>query len=88
MKDDAVLRRAPVGLFFAAGICHSSGGAKLPARSATVWEFTSLPQRAALTRPVIDQTGTSGRYDFDLEFLPDEGQFGRADWKSDAKRGR
>jgi len=26
---------------------------------------------------VIDQTGVTGRHDFDLEFLPDEGQFGR-----------
>jgi uncharacterized protein (TIGR03435 family) len=33
-------------------------------------------QRAALDRPVIDQTGISGRYDFDLEWLPDETQFG------------
>jgi len=50
--------------------------ARLPARSATVGEFASVLQRAALTRPVIDQTRIDGRYDFDLEFLPEEGQFG------------
>ena len=49
---------------------------KLPAKSATVGEFASVLQRAAMDRPVIDQTGISGRYDFDLEWLPDETQFG------------
>jgi uncharacterized protein (TIGR03435 family) len=62
----------------------SSGEAGLPARNATVGEFASVLQRAVLTRPVIDQTGITGRYDFDLEFLPDEGQFGRAEWKGEA----
>jgi uncharacterized protein (TIGR03435 family) len=54
----------------------SPQGVTLPARSATVGEFASVLQRAALSRPVIDQTGISGRYDFDLDFLPDETQFG------------
>ncbi len=48
----------------------------LPARSATVGEFASVLQRAAMNRPVIDQTGIKGRYDFDLEWLPDDTQFG------------
>jgi uncharacterized protein (TIGR03435 family) len=54
---------------------------KLPARSATVGEFASVLQRAAMDRPVIDQTGIPGRYDFDLEWLPDETQFGGLDLK-------
>jgi uncharacterized protein (TIGR03435 family) len=49
---------------------------KLPARSASIGELASVMQRAAMDRPVIDQTGISGRYDFDLEWLPDETQFG------------
>jgi uncharacterized protein (TIGR03435 family) len=49
---------------------------RLPARGATMGELASVMQRAALDRPVIDQTGLSGRYDFDLEFTPDESQFG------------
>ncbi|HEX4319775.1 MAG TPA: TIGR03435 family protein [Acidobacteriaceae bacterium] len=48
----------------------------LPGRNATMGEFTSLLQRAILDRPVVDKTGLSGRYDFDLEWAPDETQFG------------
>jgi uncharacterized protein (TIGR03435 family) len=29
-----------------------------------------------LDRPILDQTGLSARYDFDLEWTPDETQFG------------
>jgi uncharacterized protein (TIGR03435 family) len=48
----------------------------LPARNATMGDFASLLQRAILDRPVVDKTGLSGRYDFDLEWAPDETQFG------------
>jgi len=48
----------------------------LPARNATMAEFASLMQRAILDRPVIDHTGLAGRFDFDLEWAPDDSQFG------------
>lgn len=48
---------------------------RLPARYATMGEFASLLQRSALDRPVVDKTGLSGRFDFDLEFTPDETLF-------------
>ena len=48
----------------------------LPARNATMGEFASLLQRALLDRPVVDKTGLTGRYDFDLDWAPDETQFG------------
>jgi uncharacterized protein (TIGR03435 family) len=48
----------------------------LPARNATMSDFASLLQRALLDRPVVDQTGLTGRYDFDLDWAPDETQFG------------
>lgn len=49
---------------------------RLPARYATMSEFASVLQRAALESPVVDRTGLTGRYDFDLEFTPDETVFG------------
>jgi uncharacterized protein (TIGR03435 family) len=48
----------------------------LPARNATMSDLTSLLQRAVLDRPVVNKTGLSGRYDFDLTWAPDETQFG------------
>jgi uncharacterized protein (TIGR03435 family) len=48
----------------------------LPARNATMDDFASLLQRALLDRPVVDQTGLTGRYDFDLDWAADETQFG------------
>ena len=49
---------------------------RLPGRYTTIGEFASVLQRAALEYPVVDRTGLSGRYDFDLEFTPDETVFG------------
>src|SRR3984885_10684889 len=50
----------------------------MPAKNATMGDFVSLLQRAILDRPVVDRTGLSGRYDVDLEWVPDETQFGGA----------
>jgi len=49
---------------------------QLPARNASMAQFTSMMQRAVVDRPVVDRTGLMGRYDFDLEWTPDETQFG------------
>jgi uncharacterized protein (TIGR03435 family) len=50
---------------------------KLAARNASMDDFATLLQRA-LEQPVADQTGLTGRYDFDLEFTPDETLYGGA----------
>ncbi len=42
----------------------------MPARYATMGEFASVLQRAALDRPVVDQTGLTGRYDFRSDWRP------------------
>jgi uncharacterized protein (TIGR03435 family) len=48
----------------------------LPARNATLDDFAELMQRGVLDRPVVNRTGLTERYDFDLEWAPDESQFG------------
>lgn len=44
-------------------------------RSASVADFAGWMQRYVLDRPVIDHTGISGKYDFSLDWTPDESQF-------------
>jgi uncharacterized protein (TIGR03435 family) len=47
----------------------------LPARNATMTDFAQVMQTAVFDRPVVDQTGIEGRYDFTLDWTPDEFQF-------------
>ena len=48
----------------------------IPGRYATVGEMAGVMQRSLFDRPVLDRTGLTGRYDWDLEWKPDETQFG------------
>jgi len=57
------------GLFF-------RGLGNLPAVNATMADFAGVMQGAVLDRPVVDQTGIAGRWDFTLVWTPDEFQFG------------
>lgn len=43
--------------------------------NATMADFAGTLQGAVLDRPVVDRTGLEGRYDFTLEWTPDESQF-------------
>lgn len=47
----------------------------LGVRNANMGDFTGLMQQAVLDRPVLDQTGITGRYDFTLVWTPDDSQF-------------
>ena len=48
----------------------------LNVRNASMADFAGLMQQAVLDRPVLDQTGLAGRFDFTLNWTPDDSQFG------------
>jgi uncharacterized protein (TIGR03435 family) len=48
----------------------------LNVRNATLAEVASVLQGSVLDKPVVDQTGLPGKYDFTLKFTPDPGQMG------------
>ncbi len=56
-------------------VIYPGEGVKLPARNATMTQFAAMMQRTIFDRPVLDRTGLTARYDFDLEWAPDEEQF-------------
>jgi uncharacterized protein (TIGR03435 family) len=47
----------------------------LPARNATMTDLAQSMQSAVLDRPVLNQTNIEGRFDFTLDWMPDEFQF-------------
>src|SRR6202140_5184108 len=58
-----------LGLFF-------RGLGDLHVTNANMADFAGLMQEAVLDRPVLDHTGTTGRFDFSLKWTPDDSQFG------------
>jgi uncharacterized protein (TIGR03435 family) len=48
----------------------------ITATNANMQDLAGVMQRAVLDRPVIDQTKITGRYDFTLNWTPDQSQFG------------
>ena len=51
-------------------------GARLPGRNASIGQLIFVLQSQVLDRPVLDQTGLTGNFDFDLSWMPNETQFG------------
>jgi uncharacterized protein (TIGR03435 family) len=58
------------GLFFG----RAPQGMNFNVRNATLAEVASVLQGSVLDKPVVDQTGLSGKYDFTLKFTPDASQ--------------
>ena len=76
VKTGTKLKPAPASDEPTALICTVyPGRVHLPARNATMHEFALMLQRAVFDRPVVDHTGLPGRYNFELDWAPDETQF-------------
>ena len=52
------------------------GPGAIGVRNATMAEFADFLQSRVLERPVVDQSGLTDRYDFQLEWKPDPSQLG------------
>jgi len=52
-----------------------SGGVMMPAGNATTAQFSQMMQQVVLDRPVVDRTGLTDHFDFQLTFVPDDSQF-------------
>jgi uncharacterized protein (TIGR03435 family) len=52
------------------------GKIEVPAKNVTMDDFVAMLQRATLDRPTVNKTGLVGKYDFTLDWAPDETQYG------------
>jgi uncharacterized protein (TIGR03435 family) len=76
-KDGPKLKSAqPNGNLHGIGVQPAKSGAMLFANNSPIPAFTSFLQSMVLDRPVVDQTGLTGRYDLTVTFTPDDSLFG------------
>ena len=57
------------------GMRPTPAGLNMPVQNASMKDFVGVLQAMVLDRPVVDQTGLDGKYDFTLKFTPDDSQF-------------
>ncbi|HEY4356742.1 MAG TPA: TIGR03435 family protein [Acidobacteriaceae bacterium] len=75
-KDGARLKASqPNGNLHGIGIQPAKTGAMMFANNAPIPAFTSFLQSNVFDRPVVDQTGLTGRYDLTVTFTPDDSLF-------------
>jgi uncharacterized protein (TIGR03435 family) len=75
-KDGSKLKPAqPNGNLHGVGMQSARTGALMFANNAPISAFTSFLQSLVLDRPVVDQTGLTGRYDMTVTFTLDDSLF-------------
>jgi len=75
-KDGSKLKPAqPNGNLHGIGVQPAKSGAMMFANNSPIPAFTSFLQSLVLDRPVVDQTGLTGRYDLTVTFTPDDSLF-------------
>lgn len=75
-KDGPKLKAAqPNGNLHGIGVQPAKTGALMFANNAPIPAFASFLQSLVFDRPVVDQTGLSGRYDLTVTFTPDDSLF-------------
>jgi uncharacterized protein (TIGR03435 family) len=75
-KDGPKLKPAqPNGNLHGIGIQAARTGALMFANNSPIPAFTSFLQSLVLDRPVVDQTGLTGKYDITVTFTPDDSLF-------------
>jgi uncharacterized protein (TIGR03435 family) len=75
-KDGPKLKPSqPNGNLHGIGVQPAKTGAMMFANNSPIPAFTSFLQSLVLDRPVVDQTGLSGRYDLTVTFTPDDSLF-------------
>jgi uncharacterized protein (TIGR03435 family) len=57
------------------GLQPNASGVNVPVRNASMQEFSNTLQSMVLDRPVVNQTGLEGKYDFVIKFTPDDSMF-------------
>ncbi|HEX5284558.1 MAG TPA: TIGR03435 family protein [Bryocella sp.] len=75
-KDGAKLQPTqPNGNLHGVGMQAAETGVMLFAYNAPISDFTNFLQSLVLDRPVVDQTGLTGRYDLNVTFTMDDSMF-------------
>lgn len=75
-KDGPKLKTSqPNGNLHGIGVQPAKTGAMMFANNAPIPAFTSFLQSLVFDRPVVDQTGLTGRYDMTVTFTPDDSLF-------------